>query len=152
MTDWSDRHERGQLLSDPEMIEAAVLTAGPIDFNFVYKGIPFAAGYGVTPQGAFLTIVGEVGILPYSAQSATSRRTLLAIMEAANAAIGRRFRVNAASRIEIRSTITLDQPINAVNLIVAAAQVLLPALPYLECIADATRAEPARKGLSGSGR
>lgn len=151
MTSWSDRHERGQLLSDPEMIEAAILTERPIDFSFVYKGIRFAAGYGITAQGAFLTIVGEVGILPYSAQSSTLRRTLLAIMEAGNAAIGRRFRVNQASRIEIHSTITLDQPINAVNLIVAAAQVLLPALPYLECIADASGANPPER-VSGSGR
>jgi hypothetical protein len=151
MTTWSEHGDEGQLLTDPDLIEAAIRAEGPINFRFIYKGIPFSAAYAVTGQGAFLTIVGEVGILPFSAQSAGTRRTLLTIMEAANRVTGNRFRVNSASRIEIHSTIALEQPINAANLIVAAAQVLLPALPYLECIADATGGESPRK-LNASGQ
>jgi hypothetical protein len=145
MTTVSTQRGRSKLLSDPAGIEEAIRAVGPINFNFAYKGMAFHALFAETPQGALLSMVGTIGTLPYSAQSSDARRTLLTIIASANSAIGKFFRVSKTSRIELHCATRIEEPANAANLIVAAAQALVPMLPYVGCITDnLPQSKPAR--------
>jgi len=131
---------------DAETIEEAVLAEGPINFDFLYRGITFQARYEEDEQAALLRLVAEVGIMPYSAQSAEARRNVAYILSEANDTLGPLLRVSRNSRILLGATLSLEQPVTAVSFLVACAQFLLPVSPYLECLSLTYPVPPPRRG------
>ncbi len=135
---------------DVESLEALPINPGGlIQFDFVYAHIHFAARYEEGEQNGHLRLVGDVGPLPFSAESPSARAGLSQIMRAAAEVLGPSFRMTQG-RILLGHDVDVPRPVTAINLISAVARSLIPALPYLELIALYVRPpmEPAKPGTS----
>lgn len=126
------------------------LQQGPIKFDFVYHAIPIAVMLEEVPPMARLKLVGDVGPMPYTAESAAARVNVQAILDAANHALGPVFRVTADNRILLGGERALAAPVTAVTLIEAVVQILRSLEGYLECIAVFLR-PPATGGRNRLG-
>lgn len=141
---------------DIEALEALPVTSGgTMQFDFCYRNIRFAARYqeGETGQdgetGGMLKLVGDVGPLPFTAESPAARAGLGHIVVHVNDLLGSTFRF-ANSRIVLHTKVEVAKPVNATNVISAVSSVLIPASPYLDLIAVYIRPPlaPSRPGES----
>lgn len=147
---------------DIEAIETLPVTAGgTIQFDFAYRNIRFVARYqdneaghdGEARQdnatGGALKLVGDLGPLPFTAESPAARTGLGFIVVHANDLLGSTFRFTN-SRILLSTVVDVARPVTATNVISAVASVLIPAAPYLDLIAVYVRPPlaPARPGES----
>lgn len=148
---------------DVEALESLpVNPGGLIQFDFSHRHILFAIRYQEQETDGLLRIVGDAGPLPFSAEAPAARAGLVQIMLEANDVLGHRFRL-ADGRILLGAEMIIDRPVTATKLIGAVAQVLVPAIPYLDLIAvyirpplapaapgqPALRPEWKRKALAG---
>jgi hypothetical protein len=122
---------------------------GPINFDFRFRDVPFAGCTEESGGRVGLKLVGDVGPLPYTAESPAARTGLVRIVEAANEAIGDAFRIHQG-RVLLGIERGIPAPLTATGLVTAVATFLLPAAPYLELIAIYIRPPlaAARKGES----
>ncbi|MBC7953566.1 MAG: hypothetical protein H7Z12_17330 [Rhodospirillaceae bacterium] len=135
---------------DIEALDALPVTAsGTMQFDFSYRNIRFAARYQEGESGGVLKLVGDVGPLPFTAESPAARTGLGHIVVHANDLLGSMFRF-ADSRIVLTSKVDVAKPVNATNVIAAVSSVLIPAAAYLDLIAVYVRPPlaPARPGES----
>lgn len=126
------------------------LKDGPVAFDFGFRFVRFAAR--LERQGEFtgLRMAGDLGPLPFSAESPAARAGLTRIVEAGNSVLGAgTFRV-AQGRILLGGDMVMPSPPTAVSLVSAVARFLVPATPYMELIAMYIRPPlaPARPGES----
>lgn len=119
--------------------------AGPIKFDFVCRGVRFA-GFCDDEANA-LKLVGDLGPMPYTAESPSARLNLTTIFAAANDALGPCFRLSGG-RILLGLDAVVRPPVDAVALIGAVAVALIPALPYLELVGMMVR-PPMEKAPTG---
>ncbi|OAN60956.1 hypothetical protein [Magnetospirillum moscoviense] len=135
---------------DVEALESLPINpGGVIQFTFLYANISFAARYDEGEHGGRLRLVGDVGPLPYSAESPEARAGLAQIIRAANDVLGPCFRT-AQGRILLGADASIARPVTAVSLIAQVAASLIPAKPYLDVISVYVRPplEMARPGTS----
>ena len=101
-------------------------------FRFTYRrtvlSIHFCAG-----DAPCVEIRGQLGAMPFSAESPGARFALGAILDAANSHLGAGFCV-IAGRIWLSGTVPLDGPVTAVDLVSLLSAFLVPRKPYLELI------------------
>lgn len=119
-------------------------------FGFIIQSIPFAAHFEEEGQTAHIDLTGEIGPMPFTAESAAARANLQAILDAANAQLGRVFRVSDGT-IELVGRTSLEVPVTAVGLVSAIVGVLLPVKPYLDCI-NLILAPPCEERSRGESR
>lgn len=118
---------------DIEVLETLPVTAGGvIQFDFVYRDILFAARYEQA-DGA-LTLAGDCGPLPYTAESPHARAGLGHIVVDANTVLGQTF-LFRHNRIFLNASVPVSPPVTATHVISAVATLLVPAIPYLDLIA-----------------
>jgi hypothetical protein len=103
------------------------------NFRFSYRQIPFAAQYRAERDPSKIDIVGDIGPMPFSAESALARIELQTVLDAANAHLGEIFRI-IEGRIQIVGEAMVTPPVTAVGLITAITHFLLKRRPYLETI------------------
>ena len=136
---------------DIETLEALpVNPAGVFQFDFTFHDIRFAIRYEEQDDHGALRIVGDVGPMPFSAESPAARAGLNQIIRAANDVLNARFRV-AQGRVVLGVEQQVAHPVSVTKLIATVAADLIPALPYLDLIAvyirppmaPAKRNEPA---------
>jgi hypothetical protein len=135
---------------DVEALESLPINpGGVIQFTFLFANISFAARYDEGERGGRLRLVGDVGPLPYSAESPEARAGLAQIIRAANDVLGPCFRT-AQGRILLGADEQIAHPVTAVSLISRVAASLIPATPYLDLISVYVRPplEKARPGTS----
>ena len=122
----------------------------PINFSFVYGGIRFAASLAeeIDAKRGHLKLVGDVGPMPFSAESVSARASLVAIIEAANDSLGGVFKVSRENRILLGHEFELAAPVTAVGLIEAVAGFLLGAVAYLDCIGVFLHLRPGESTLN----
>ncbi|MBC7906313.1 MAG: hypothetical protein H7Y60_06135 [Rhodospirillaceae bacterium] len=137
---------------DIKALEALPVTAeGAIQFDFSYRDIRFAARYqeNDSATGGLLKLVGDVGPLPFTAESPAARVGLGYIMVHANDLLGSMFRF-IDSRIVLSTKVEVARPVTATNVISAVSSVLIPAAAYLDLIAVYVRPPlaPAAPGES----
>lgn len=128
--------------------KAPSLADGPLQFDFTYRSIRFAARYDQCPLGlGTLKLVGDCGPMPFSAESPQARITLGTILAEANDVLGPVFKVTQG-RILVGGESELDAPLTAVSLVAASAAFLLPVDPYLDLLAIVVRPplEPHKPG------
>jgi hypothetical protein len=131
--------------------DAVLATEGaPVAFDFSFRFVHFAVRLEQAGSVAHLRMVGDLGPLPFSAESPAARSGLSRIVEAGNADLGAAtFRVNQG-RILLGGEVDVATPVSAVGLVTALIRFLAPAIPYLELIAMYVRPPlaPSRKGES----
>lgn len=123
---------------------------GAIAFDFGFRFVRFAGKMEETGGIAHLKLVGDLGPLPFSAESQAARAGLLRIVDAGNGVLGAgRFRVTQG-RILLGGDLALPMPVSAVGLVSEVAKFLAPATPYMELIALYIRPPlaPSRPGES----
>ncbi|OAN50219.1 hypothetical protein A6A04_02100 [Paramagnetospirillum marisnigri] len=145
--------------------QALVLGDGSVKFDFNLRQIRFAAQLEQARGAAHMKLVGDLGPMPFSAESPAARAGLARIVEAANAHLGSGcFRV-VAGRVLVGGDIAIPVPVTAHALVTEVTRFLAPTLPYLEVIAlyirpplaaarpgeSAVRPEWRRLGLPGRG-
>ncbi|MDO8605370.1 MAG: hypothetical protein Q7R40_02430 [Phaeospirillum sp.] len=146
--------------------KALTVGDGLIQFDFGYRNIRVVGRMEQALGSAHLKLVGDLGPMPFSAESPTARAGLARIIDAANADLGGSlFRVTLG-RVLLGSDIDVPVPVTATGLVTSVAGFLLPTLPYLELIAmyirpplatsrpgeSAVRPEWRRRKVTGSGR
>lgn len=112
-----------------------VETIGRRDFNFrfSYRRIPFTAHFRTDGDASRIDVSGDVGPMPFSAESPLARIELQTVLDAANAHLGRAFLVQGG-RIRLAGAAPVARPVGAVGLITALTLLLLKWRPYLETI------------------
>ncbi|TAN70272.1 MAG: hypothetical protein EPN20_05775 [Magnetospirillum sp.] len=145
---------------------ALTMGDGIIQFDFGYRDVRFVGRLEQAERHAHLKLVGDLGPMPFSAESPAARAGLARIIEAGNADLGTAlFRVTLG-RVLVGCDIDVPVPVTATGLITSVTRFLLPTLPYLELIAmyirppltaakpgeSAVRPEWRRKKVSGWGR
>ncbi|WP_235720778.1 hypothetical protein [Magnetospirillum molischianum] len=144
---WALPIDPGSVLRDGSG-KALPLADGTTQFDFRYRDIRFAARVEVDHGSVTLRVVGDVGPMPYSAESTQARAGLTRICAVANESlVGARLRV-AQGRILLGKDITLETPPTATALVSAVVEFILPTRPYLELISVYLRPPlaPARAG------
>lgn len=122
---------------------------GVIQFDFAYRQIHFACRYQEGAAGGTLRLAGDVGHLPFTAESPAARAGLAQIVAEANDVLGSTFRFSQG-RILMVAGEPVQRPLTATHMVAAAATILIPATPYLDLIAVYVRPPlaPARPGES----
>lgn len=132
-------------------VEAGALSRklAPIKFDFVYADIRFVCRCEDTGEILALKLIGDVGPLPFTAESPHGRMALNAIIDEANSVLGPVFKIGRG-RILLGHDCTLPRPLTATVLVAAAAAFLVPARPYLDLIAEVIRPPlaPSKPGES----
>lgn len=129
---------------------ALSLGGGTVKFDFGYRDIRFAAQLDHSGETAHMKLVGDLGPMPFSAESPAARMGLARIVEAANDHLGQGlFRVTQG-RVLLGGDLEIPVPVTATGLVTEASRFLIPALPYIELIAIYIRPPlaPARSGES----
>ena len=118
---------------DIEAFESLPVAAGgTLQFDFAYRNIPFVCRY--QEQDGCLRLAGDVGPLPFTAESPAARAGLGTIVVDANDLLGPTFRFSQG-RILLSGSVPVAKPVTATHVIAAAAAILVPAAPYLDLIA-----------------
>lgn len=135
-----------------EEAETAPLTLkdGPVAFDFGFRFVRFGGRLEQQGECTGLRLVGDLGPLPFSAESPAARAGLTRIVEAGNSVLGAgTFRI-AQGRILLGGAMAIPSPPTAVSLVSAITRFLVPATPYMELIAMYVRPPlaPARPGES----
>ncbi|MDR3435927.1 hypothetical protein [Telmatospirillum sp.] len=116
-----------------EAVGGTALAQQDFKFRFSYHHISFAAECRHKPDQVIIALTGDVGPMPFSAESAVARAELQTVLNAANAHLGDIFRV-VEGRILMVGEVSLVRPLTAVGLIAGMARFLLSGRPYLETI------------------
>ncbi|CUW37284.1 conserved protein of unknown function [Magnetospirillum sp. XM-1] len=123
---------------------------GPVAFDFGFRFVRFAGRLEQAGSSVLLKLVGDLGPMPFSAESPAARAGLARIVDAGNAVLGGgSFRINQG-RILLGGELSVPTPVSAVRLVSAVIRFLAPAVPYMELIAMYVRPPlaPARPGES----
>lgn len=108
----------------------------PVAFQFAFLGIPFTAHTQTEDDHPILHLSGEVGPVPYSAESIPVRRATHAILRATWSLPHVRLVAWPAGRIRATGRIPLSRPLTPVALISAVASVMLDLRPYLDLLGE----------------
>lgn len=135
---------------DIESLESLPIPAGGIiQFDFTWRHIRFTCRYQEGTDGGTLRIAGDVGPLPFTAESPAARAGLNQIAADANDLLGPTFRFSQG-RILLIAAEPVQRPLTATHVVAAAVAILIPVAPYLDLISVYIRPPlaPARPGES----
>lgn len=104
---------------------------GPIKFDFVFRGVRFA-GF-CDREANTLKLAGDLGLMPFTAESPEARMNLAVIIAEANDVLGPHFRLSKGHLL-LGLEAEFKPPLDAVALIATVARALLPAAPYLDLV------------------
>ncbi len=119
------------------------------NFRFSYRQLPFVAKYRSEGKAGSIELKGDLGPMPFSAESALARSDLQMVLDAANAHLGPTLLV-VGGRIALVGMIAIAEPVTAVGLVTGLARFLLTVKPYLEIIEVFLR-PPGETAETGAG-
>jgi hypothetical protein len=123
--------DRIALLSAPE---GAPSPAAPVAFRFCLDEVPFRARAERRDGRAAVTLEGELGVMPFTIESAARRRRLQRVVAAASRASGFGWAVDGRQRILVTGETTLDQPLTPAAVLTGIVALLLRLRPYLALV------------------
>ena len=103
-------------------------------FGFTFRHHPFAVMVHQGVNGGLLSLCGEIGYLPFSAQSAFARSSIRQLIDRANDLRHGRFVLQKDHKILLHSEIAIRGSFNRPEILAAACRGIFDALPYLELI------------------
>jgi len=137
-----------QLPLDVNALEAVpAFSKRSVKFFFTYRHIRFAACFEDDGQHCHMKIVGDAGIMPFSAESPVARAHMTRILRAGGSRLGGALR-EVGGRIVVGRDIQMDRPITGVLVMTGLTRALLPLVPYLDLLSTYVRPpmEPSRAG------
>lgn len=126
-------------LDRPEMFGRG--DARPVAFRFTYREVPFACTATRENGHPVLTLTGDFGAVPFSAEGPERRHAVQTVVAAAQRQSGLSWQVTPDQQIVMKGGISLALPLTPVAMIAGAVTVLLRARPYLEVLLDALAQE-----------
>jgi hypothetical protein len=108
----------------------------PVAFRFTYREVPFACTAKRENGHPVLTLTGDFGALPYTAEGPERRQAVQTVVAAAQQRSGLDWHVTPEQQIVMKGGISLSLPLTPVAMIAGAVTVLLRARPYLEVLLD----------------
>jgi hypothetical protein len=114
----------------------------PVTFTFDCAGIRLSARAGRQGDQAWLEVEGELGALPFSAESRDARSQAIAVLIAARLTDYRYFGVSADQRIKLRGEIALTPPLTPASILTSVTQFVIAVRPFIELLQEAMPARP----------
>lgn len=108
----------------------------PFGFRFDILGLRFAAVTRARKGKLWLQLAAEVGPIPYTAESQDRRRDVLAIMRATLSLPHTKMGMSRDRHIEVVGELPLAEPLTPVNIVSAAAELVLEIKPYITLLTD----------------
>lgn len=115
----------------------------PIGFNFSGRDIAFVATVDATDLGFRLVLDGDLGAVPYSAESEAGRVTLLALVAGPQSAVPGRFRLKGLHRLHFIAGADVEGRATGSTILGWTVQLLVRAAPWLEEMGGLCVARPA---------
>jgi len=113
---------------------AGVRAPGPLRFSFGLYDVPFQARAERKAGKPVLTLIGDLGVVPFSIQNPRRRRRLLQVVAAAQRDSSLLWEVTPDHRISLTGEIDLNLPLTPTAVIAAATRLLLRCRPYIELV------------------
>lgn len=102
-----------------------------LTFSFIYRGMPFACECKTT-DGAKMKIVGELGKLPFTAESSEGRRFLKHLAIATSNLSKGNFAIIGDQDVRLLAEVAPPRGLTPVSIIAALSAVLLEFKPFFE--------------------
>ncbi len=118
----------------PTLDGPAAAADGDLRFDFVYRDIAFGCHPADDGAMAALVLDGDIGPMPFSAESASARAELQQVLDAGNAHLGEGLGI-VDGRIHLTGRLEIAAPAGTIRRIAAIACFLLRWKPYLDTIA-----------------
>lgn len=109
---------------------------GLVEFSFRFMDVRFNANTRQIQSGPILQISGDIAPLPYSAEGVTVRRSAMAIIDASQELPHTRLAISKYKTILCVGKAPVVSPWTPVDLIAAAASVVLEVKPFLQILAE----------------
>lgn len=118
----------------------------PVAFRFTFREVPFRCIATRENGHPVLTLTGEFGALPFTAEGSERRHTVQTLVAAAHQRSGLDWQVTPQQQIVMKGGISLTLPLTPVAMIAGAVTVVLRAKPYLEALLEALTPAPQPGG------
>jgi hypothetical protein len=115
-------------------LPAGVRPPGPLRFSFGLYDVPFQARAERKAGKPVLTLIGDLGVVPFSIQNPRRRRRLLKIVAAAQQDSSLLWEVTPDHRISLTGEIDLNMPLTPTAVVAGATRLLLRCRGYIELI------------------
>lgn len=102
-----------------------------ITFSFDCQGATFTATARRVDKRVVVTVVSDLGPLPFSAESALARRAIQDFVLACSASTEPRLIINENQMIRIESSFELLQPVSPITMLTMVTKLLLELKPWL---------------------
>jgi hypothetical protein len=109
----------------------------PISFTFECAGVRLSARAGRQGGEGWLVIDGDLGALPFSAESRDARSAVIAVLLAARLTDHRYFGVGPDQRIKLRGELPLACPLTPASILTSVTQFIMAVRPFIEMLAEA---------------
>jgi hypothetical protein len=113
---------------------AGVRAPGPLRFSFGFCDVPFQARAERKAGKPVLTLIGDLGVVPFSIQNPRQRRRLLMVVAAAQQDSSLLWEVTPDHRISLTGEIDLNMPLTPTAVIAAATTLLMRCRSYIEFV------------------
>ena len=108
----------------------------PVAFRFSFREVPFSCAAERRDGRPILTLSGDFGSLPYTAEGPERRRAVQAVLAAARQRSDLDWQVTPQQQIVVRGGISLALPLTPVAMIAGAVTLLLRARPFLDLLLE----------------
>jgi hypothetical protein len=113
---------------------AGVRPPGPLRFSFGFFDVPFQGRAERKAGKPVLTLMGDLGVVPFSIQNPRRRRRLLMVVAAAQQDSSLLWEITPDHRISLTGEIDLNMPLTPTAVIAGATTLLLRCRPYVELV------------------
>jgi hypothetical protein len=108
----------------------------PVAFRFTYREVPFSCIAERKDGRPVLTLIGDFGALPYTAEGPQRRKAVQTVVAHARRCSGLDWQVTLQQEITVRGSISLALPLTPVAMVTGAVTLLLRARPFLELLLE----------------
>jgi hypothetical protein len=105
-------------------------------FRFGFRDVPFTCVAERQNGIPCLTLTGDLGALPYTAESAHQRKSVQMIISAASRHSGLLWTISPRQQIELKGALSIDRPLTPTALVAGTVTLLLRARPYIELLIE----------------
>jgi hypothetical protein len=109
----------------------------PVNFTFKCCGHTLTCRAGHQDGSAWLEVDGDLGAVPFTAESRDGRSAVIAVMIAAKLTDHRYFGISPDQRVKLRGEIPLFPPLTPTAILTGVIQFVTSVRPFIELINEA---------------